>query len=46
MHIFWKYTTDSSLNMLRIGIFVKHTLFFLYWNQKTFCKPEQRDYNS
>ena len=30
MHIFFKYITDSSLKMLRIGIFVKHTLCALY----------------
>ena len=29
-----------------IGIFVKRTLSSLYWNQKRFCKPEQREDNS
>ena len=29
--------------MLRVGIFVKHTLCSLYWNQNKFCKPEQRE---
>ena len=43
MHIFWKYTTDSSLKITCVGIFVKHTLFSLYWNQNKFCKPEQRE---
>ena len=46
MHIFWKYITDSSLKMLCVGIFVKHTLCFLYLDQKKFCKPEQRRDNS
>ena len=46
MHIFWKYITDSSLKMPCAGIFVKHTLWFLYWDQNKFCKPEQREYNS
>ena len=46
MHIFWKYITDSSLKMLCVGIFVKHTLCSLYWNQKKFRKPEQREDNS
>ena len=46
MHIFWKYITDSSLKMPCVGIFVKHTLCSLYWNQNTFCKPEQREDNS
>ena len=46
MHTFWKYTTDSSLKMLCVGIFVKHTLSSLYWNQKKFCKPEQREDNA
>ena len=32
--------------MLCICIFVNHTLCFLYWNQKKFCKPEQREDNS
>ena len=44
MHIFWKYITDSSFKMA--GIFVKHTLCSLYWNQNKFCKPEQREDNS
>ena len=43
MHVFWKYITDSSLKMTWVGIFVKHTLCSLYWNQKKFCKPEQRE---
>ena len=30
LHIFLKYITDSSLKMLCIGIFVKHTLCVLY----------------
>ena len=42
----WMYITDSSLNMPCVGIFVKHTLCSLYWNEKTFCKPEQRGENS
>ena len=42
MHIFWKYITDSSLKMLCVVTFVKHILWSLYWNQKKFCKPEQR----
>ena len=46
MHIFWKYITDSSLKMLCVAIFVKHTLCSLYWNQKIFFKPEQREDNS
>ena len=46
MHIFWKYKTDSSLKMLCGGIFVKHNLCSLYWNQKKFCKPEQMEDNS
>ena len=46
MHIFWKYITDSSLKMLCAGIFVTHTLCSLYWNQKKFCKPPQREDNS
>ena len=46
MHIFWKYMTDSSLIMLYFGIFVKHTLCALYWNQNKFCKPEQREDNT
>ena len=46
MHIFWKYITDSSLKMSCVGIFVKHTLCFLYWNQKKFCKLEQSEDNS
>ena len=29
-----------------VGIFVKHTLCSQYWNQNTFCKPEQREDNS
>ena len=32
--------------MLCVCIFVKHTLCSLYWNQKKFCKPEQREDNS
>ena len=46
MHIFWKYCTDSSLKMPCVGIFVKHTLCSLYWNQNKFCKLEQREDNS
>ena len=46
MHIFWKYITDSSLKMPCVGIFVKHTLCSLYWNQQKFCKPDQREDNS
>ena len=46
MQIFWKYITSSSLNMLCVGIFVKHTLCSLQLNQKKFCKPEQREDNS
>ena len=46
MHIFWKYIFDSSLKMPFVGIFVKHILCFLYWNQEKFCKPEQREDNS
>ena len=46
MHIFWKYITDSSLKMPCFGIFVKHTLCSLYWNQTKFCKPERREDNS
>ena len=26
-----------------VGIFVKHTLCSLYWNQNKFCPPEQRE---
>ena len=29
-----------------VGIFVKHPLYFLYWNKKKFCKREQREDNS
>ena len=29
-----------------VGIFVKHTICSLYWNQKKFCKQEQREDNS
>ena len=29
-----------------IGIFVKHILCFLYWNQKKICNPEQSEDNS
>ena len=46
MHIFFKYINDSSLKMLYVGIFVKHTLCSLYWNQKKFRKPELRNDNS
>ena len=28
-----------------VGIFVKYTLCSLYWNQKKFCKPEQKEDN-
>ena len=28
-----------------VGIFVKHTLCSLFWNQNKFCKPEQREDN-
>ena len=45
MHIFWKYITDSSLKMLFV-FFAKHTLCCLYWNQKKFCKPDQKEDNS
>ena len=45
MHIFWKYITDSSLKMLCVGIFIKHTVCSLYWNQKKFCKHKQEDDN-
>ena len=46
MQIFWKYFTDSSLKMSCVGIFVKHTLCSLYWNQNQFCQPEQKEDNS
>ena len=46
MHKFWKYINDSSLKIPYVGVFVKHILCSLYWNQKKFCKPEQRDDNS
>ena len=46
MHIFWKYITDSSLKMLCVGIFFKHTLCSLMWNQQKFCKLEQWEDNS
>ena len=46
MHIFLKYITDSSVKKPWFGIFVKHILCSLYWNQKIFCKPEQRDDNA
>ena len=46
MHIFLKYITDSSLKMRCVGIFIKHTLCSLYWNQNKFCKPEQKEDNS
>ena len=46
MHTFWKYITDSSLKMLCVGVFVKHSLCSLYWNQKQSCKPEQTEDNS
>ena len=46
MHIFWKYITDCSLKMRYVGIFIKHTLCSLYWNQNKFCKPEQKEVNS
>ena len=46
MHIFCKYINDSSLKMLYVGIFVKHTLCSLYWNQKKICKLEQREDSS
>ena len=46
MHFFWKYITDSSLKMLCVGIFIKHTLCSLYWNQNKFCKSEQKRDNS
>ena len=29
-----------------VGIFVKQTLCSVYWNQKKFSKPEQREYSS
>ena len=45
MHISWKYFTDSSLKMPCVGIFVKHTVRSLYWNQNKFCKPEQMEDN-
>ena len=41
MHIFWKYITDSSLNMLCAGIFVKDTLYSLYWNPKNFVNQKK-----
>ena len=31
--------------MTCVGIFVKHTLCSLYWNQTKLCKPEQREDN-
>ena len=46
MHIFLKFITDSSLKMQCIGIFVNHTLCYLYWNQNKFCKYQQREDNS
>ena len=46
MHIFWKYIIDSSIKMLYVGIFVKHTLCSLYWSQNKFCKQEQKEDNS
>ena len=46
MHIFWKYIPNSSLEMPYVGIFVKHTLCSLYWNQNKFCELEQREDNS
>ena len=46
MHIFWIDTTDSSLKIPCVGIFVKHSLCSLYWNQKIFFKHEQREDNS
>ena len=46
MNIFWKYITDISLKMHCVGIYVRHTLCFLYWNPKKFSKPEQREDNS
>ena len=32
--------------MPRVGIFIKHTLCFLYLNQNNFCKPDEREDNS
>ena len=46
MDIFWKYIPNSSLKMPYVGIFVKATLCFLYWNQKKFCEPEKREDSS
>ena len=46
MHIFWKYITYSSFKMPSVGIFVKYTLCSLFWNQKKFYKPEQKEDNS
>ena len=43
---YFEYITDSSLKMLCVGIFVKHSLCSLYRNQKKFCKPEQTEDNS
>ena len=37
---------ENILKMPCVGIFVKHTLRSLYWNQTKICKPEQRDDNS
>ena len=31
--------------MLCVGIFVKHTLCFLYWNPQKICKPERKEDN-
>ena len=45
MHLFGKYISDSSLKMLCVGNFVKHSLCFLYQNPNKFCKPEQMEDN-
>ena len=45
MHISWKYISKSSLKMLCVGNFVKHTLCSFYWDQQNFSKPEQREDN-
>ena len=46
MQIFWKYITGIHSNMLYVGIFVKHTLCSLHWNNNNVCKTEQREANS
>ena len=42
VHVFWKYITDIGLNSVCVGVLIKHSLLSLKWNQKKFCKPEQR----